>query len=181
MIKVEIIKGNKISGKLLNFINMQRKKDFEENNDFIKKDHKDTLFFIIKADGEVVSFGLLRNIKINYHKKNYYVKGIGGILSVKKKKGFGKILMKAMTNYLKETNQTGIGFCGSFVTPFYKKSGMKIKNNSITKFFYIDPKTKKEFLGDDPECDMIYIEGRDKFVSKILRTKERIQIPIPHW
>lgn len=183
MIKVEIIKGDKISKKLMGLINNSRVKEWGavDVTKFSKKVYMKTLFFIVKEEGKVVSFGMLMPVNIRYEGKTYHIKGIGGIISIKKGKGYGKMLVSSMVDYLKNTKQTGIGFCGQSVTPFYKKAGMKVKKGFIGKFFYIDPKTKKEILDEDPDCDGVYIEGKDKFVSIISKNTSRVQISVHHW
>jgi len=44
---------------------------------------------------------------------------------------------------------------------------------------YINPKTGKKTI--DNEGDGIYYNGKDNFVSKVLKTKEIVYIPILHW
>ena len=56
---------------------------------------------------------------------------------------------------------------------------MKTKKNFIRRFIYVNPKTKKEIR--DSEGDMIYIEGKDKLVTKMFRTKSFAYCNKPHW
>ncbi|MEA3329944.1 MAG: hypothetical protein U9Q06_04335 [Nanoarchaeota archaeon] len=144
------------------------------------KDYEqDTLWFFVKRKNKVVAIGGLRPIKIKYLRKNYDIRGICSIISLEKKKDYGKIIIKAIIKYLEKKGKTGIGFCGKEITKFYKKSGLKIKKDFINRFIYKNPKTGKETI--DKEGDGIYYEGKDKFISKVLKTKSPIFICVEHW
>lgn len=184
--RTQIIKGINLSQKLLDLINKQRIKEYKKINLFEKKYHKDTIFFFIKDKGKIVSFGLLRDIKVNYLDKIYNIKGIGGIMSVEKGKGYGKILIGAMINYLRKTGKTGFGFCGRKNSPFYEKAGLKTKKNLNLRFVMKNPKTGEIIRDLDKDCDGIYYEGKDRLITKMLKTKYigyywLPEIKEPHW
>ena len=121
--KVQIIKGKDLPQKLFSFINKCRIKEYGKGtNLFSKRYHKNTIFFFVKDDERIVSFGLLRDIKMNYLNREYNIKGIRGILSVEKGKGYGKILIQSVAKYLKKSKKTGLGFCGEKNTGFYEKA-----------------------------------------------------------
>ena len=178
--KVQIIKGNKISDEQLAFINKQRAKEFGKDIiQFTKGEHKDTLFFFLTAKKEILAFGLLRDIKIKYLNKKYQIGGIAGVISIKKKKGFGRILVEAQIKYSKKKGKTILGFCGRKVLPFYEKVGLRTKKDFIKRFVYKNPRTGKEIVDDDGYG--VYYEGKDRFISKVLSTKSVVYIPILHW
>ncbi len=184
--KIEIKKGDKTSRKLYGFMNQKRLENYKENiNLFYKKYHKNSLFVFVKDKGEITSFGFLRPVKIDFNGKKYDILGIGGIFSIKKGKGYGKILIRAMVKKLKQLEKTGLGFCGKDVEKFYKKAGLKIKKDFSHKLAMKNPKTEK--IIEDPDlCSAIYYEGKEEFISKIIKSKKRgfywmPDIKEPHW
>ena len=84
-----------------------------------------------------------------------------------------------MIKYLKEKKKTGIGFTGDRVMGFYKKCGLKTKSKLCNRFFYDygNPKTNKQ----ESKWGGFYYEGKDKFISKLLKTKSKVNIPCEHW
>jgi hypothetical protein len=186
-VKVQLMKGNDVPQNLFNFINKSRIKEYGDKvNLFSKRHHRDTYFFFVKENGKIVTFGLLRNIDINYIDKNYNILGIGGILSVEKGKGYGKILIKSMIKFLKKKNKTGLGFCGQKKKIFYKKAGLKVKDKLNQRFIMKNPKTGELIKDPDGFCPGIYYEGKDKLISKVLKTRSKgyywlDDIKDPHW
>ncbi|MFH1500551.1 MAG: hypothetical protein ABIE22_01245 [archaeon] len=185
--KVKIIRGRDMPQKLFDMINNQRIKEYGEGiNLFERRYHISTLFFFVEDKKSIVAFGFLKNVAMDYQGEGYNIKGIGGIMSVKKERGYGKILVEAMIKYLKKTGKTGLGFCGRKNTKFYEKSGLKSKKDFNKRFVMKNPKTGKLTEDPDDHCDGIYYEGEDKFISKVIKTKSRgyywfPDIKAPHW
>jgi len=178
MVQVIIKKGSSLSNQEVKLMNLARKKEFgtKEIKDFKKDYPLDSNYFFV-LDKKIVAFGILIPISIDYLGKKYKIMGICSIISLKKGKGYGKILIQAMISYLKKTNKTGLGFTTK--TKFFKKAGLKTKKNFIKKFVYVNPKTKEKVY--DNEGDGIYLEGKDKFISKVINNKSKVFINIIHW
>lgn len=175
-IKIEIIKGKKLSSSFKNKCKKIMLETFEDKKFAFYNDP----FFILKDKGKIVSIGRFRLIKINFLKKNYSVLGIADIVSIIKKKGYGRIVMKHMLQYLKKSKKTGIGFCERKNSRFYKKCGFKIKKDYVDHFIPIDSKGNKVLEhGDD---DVLYFNGKDNFMKKVLANKkQKVLIPTFHW
>ncbi|MCK5449486.1 hypothetical protein KAI32_01330 [Candidatus Pacearchaeota archaeon] len=184
-IKIEIKKGNELSERDIGFIvkiNIKTFiccKNYEKELKILKDEEMKSSFFFVKKDSHIMSFGLLRPIKIKYLGKDYNLFGISNMVSIKKGKGYGKILVQAMKDFLSKRGKTGFGFCSNKNTEFYKKSGMIVKRKLKNRFFYNygDSRENKEAMQDF----VIYWEGKDKFVTKVLKTKSLIKIPCEHW
>lgn len=176
---VEITKNKNLTKSQKALINKARVSEWgkDEKNNFSKDYEPETLWFFVKKSNRVVSLGGIRPIKIKFKDKIYSVGGICSTISVEKKKGYGKILVKSMINYSKKTGKTILGFTGQ--TKFFEKSGLKTKKDFIKRFIYINPKTKEKIYDDDG--DGIYYEGKDKLISKILKTKSPVYINDLHW
>src|SRR6056297_1996369 len=105
-------KGKDLSKKEQEFMNYRRKKEFgrDEERDFKKDYSLNTEYFFINEENKIMAFGLLVPVRINYLGKTYNILGIGSIVSVKKKRNYGRILMACILSYLKRKNKTGVGF-----------------------------------------------------------------------
>ncbi len=55
---------------------------------------------------------------------------------------------------------------------------MKTQKDFIKRFIYVNPNGEKVF---DDEGGGIYYEGKDKFISKVLRKKSPVYIFVEHW
>ena len=138
--------------------------------DFNKDYPSGTVFFFVKERGKILAFGGLEPIKINYLGKDYNILGICNIFSVEKGKGYGSILIKEMIKYLKKKGKTGLGFTGAI--KFFKKVGLKTRKDFGKRFALRNPKTgKMRFAKKGDEGDGIYYEGKDRLISKMLKTK----------
>ena len=179
VIKIEIKKGKNLLKKDMDLMNKARIKEFGKGE--IKNWKKDypltTNYFFVKDRKKVMAFGLLRPIKIRYINKNYNILGICSIISIKKGRGYGEILIESMINYPKKKNKTGLGFTGK--TKFFKKVGLKTKKDFIKRFKYRNPRTSK--IKIDNDGDGIYYNGQDNFIKKVLSTKLIIYINIDFW
>ena len=155
-----------------------RVKEFGEKNrkDFKKDYEPDTLWVMIKNKGKIVSFGGIRPIKIKYKGKFYLIGGVCSTISVIKKKGYGKIMVNVMKDYSEETGKTILGFTGK--TEFFAKCGFGTRKDFIRRFIWIKPNGEKVH---DPDGDGVYYEGKDKLISKVLKTKEPVYIYVEHW
>lgn len=186
-LKVEVKKWKQVPKSYIKLMVNQRVKEFGKNTKNFEEDEKRSIFFFIKDKGKIVSFGMLEPIKINYLKKHYNILGISTIISVVRKKGYGTILMKEMIKYLKKKGKTGLGFTGNKTISFYEKAGLKTKKLFGKRFAVRNPKTGEiRFEKKGDEGDGLYYEGKDKLISKMLKTKSigYYWIPNleePHW
>jgi predicted N-acetyltransferase YhbS len=185
--KTEVIikKGKELTQKEINLMDNARIADYGENTKMFKKDEQKSIFFFVKSEGQIVSFGMLKPIKMTYLGKKYNLLGIGNILSIKKGKGFGKILIHSMIEYLKMKGKTGLGFCGKSNVLFYKKAGFETRNKFSFRFVLKNPWTGK-ITPDDENCTGIYSNGRDDFIKKVISTKSVgyywvPRMECPHW
>lgn len=185
MKEVEIKKGKELSKKELYFFAKESVKEFDDNKKPVEKeleelkDEMQSIFFFVKDKGKIKSFGLLKPVKIRYLGKTYNILGIGNIISIEKKKGYGTILMKEMMKYFMKRKKTALGFTGSRTAQFYKKVGLLAEPKLKNRFFYDygNKKTNREEKG----WWGVYYEGKDKFISKVLKTKSIVKIPCMHW
>ena len=135
---------------------------------FKKEDSKGEFIFV-KSNNKIKAFGMMKPVKIKLGKTTYEILGMRRGMAIEKRKGWGRILNAARLLELKRSEKTGVAFTGTKNIPFFKAAGYEIKKNGIRKFRYLNPKTKE--LIYDPDGQMIYYEGKDKFVTKLLKSK----------
>jgi len=61
----------------------------------------------------------------------------------------------------------------------FQKVGFKIKKNGIRKFAYKNSKTGKLIFDNDG--DMVYYEGKDKFITKLLKSDKIVVSDTDFW
>jgi predicted N-acetyltransferase YhbS len=185
MIKVSIKKGEDLSKEEKYTFAKESVKEFDDNKKPVEKeleelkDEMKSIFFFAKESGKIKSFGLLKPVKVKYLGKVYNILGIGSIISTEKKKGYGRILMNAILDYLKKKNKTGLGFNDKEVHKFYEKVGFESKKGLGKRFFYDYGNSKKN--KEEQSEYVVYFEGKDKFMTKVLKTKSVVTIPCMHW
>jgi hypothetical protein len=177
--KIKIILNKNLTKSQKDLINKSRVKEWGQHSkkDFSKDYEPNTKWFFIKDKNKIVALGGLRHIKITHLGKKYNIGGICSIISLEKGKGYGKILISFMKSYSYKTGKTILGFTTK--TEFFKKTGLKTEKNFIKRFIYKNPKTGKEIIDNDG--DGIYYDGKDKFVSKVLKNKKPAYINVLHW
>ena len=126
------------------------------------------VFFILRSpEKEILSVGRLRPINgVSFLGKLYNIQGIGDIVSVIERKGYGKAIMHAIHKYLSRRKQTGVGFCTRDISPFYPKCGFKIVENLTERFLYKNSEGK--IMRDEEHIDVLYLSGINGFMEKLL-------------
>ncbi len=167
---IESKKVKDLTKKEIEFINSFRVKDSGEKArlDFKKVDGKGEFIFV-KENGKIMAHGMMKPVKVKLNGKEYSIMGIGRGRAIVKKRGYGRLLNSARLFQLSRAGKTGIAFTGRHNIGFFQKVGFKIKKNGIRKFAYKNPKTGE--LVKDPDGDMVYYEGKDKFITKLLKSK----------
>lgn len=138
--QLKIIKGSELSEELIQQLNELWIQVYEEEYKKLQEKHefKDDLFFILYSNQQIASFGRLRPISLQVEGGKWQIQGIADIASVQKGKGFGKLLVNEMKNWLRENGEIGIGFCEPETSLFYQKCGFTIYPGLTSKFWYVD-------------------------------------------
>ena len=175
---VETKKGKELLPREIKLMINSRIKEYGRNTIDFHKEWRNTYLFV-KENNKIVSFGMLKPVKIDYLGKTYSILGLANIIAVKKGKGYGRILIKSMIENLKKKGKTGLGFCDKKVTLFYNKSGLETKKGLIKRFKYKDKKTGEIIVDNDG--DGLYYNGRDDLINKILSTKSTAYLNTFFW
>ena len=187
MIEVETIRGDKMKREGLNYLDTLAKKIFKDERgtkqllpeffEFYKSD----IFFLVKNNNTIVSCGRLRNVEIEIEidKIRFNLFGIADIISVARDMGYGKILIQAIIEYLKNNgNITAIGFCKSSNSNFYLKCGLEILEGFVKYFKY---KNGDNLIFNNDDNDVIFYRGDDEIIKKLLQSSNNIIIYRPFW
>jgi hypothetical protein len=184
--RFEIITDQKLPEKYMKLMNLHRIKHFGRKNikDFKKDYWPGAKFCFLIDNNKILAFCGLRKITICYKNKKYNILGICNVISVINGKGYGKILIQRVINYVTKQSKTALGFCDQKNTLFYKNAGLNIKTNFSLRFALKHPKTNK--LKFDKPSDGIFINGKDNLIKKISSNKELAyyylpDIKDPHW
>ncbi len=179
--KIEIIskKAKQLTPREISLMNKSRTGLWGKGskNNFRKEDSKGEFIFV-KDSEKIVAFGMMKPVKIMLDKKKYEILGIGRGMAIEKGKGYGRLLNCARILQLKKLGKTGVAFTGRHNIAFFEKVGYKIKKKGIKKFLYKNP---EEELIEDHDGDMIYYEGKDKFISKLLKSKNKCVMNADFW
>lgn len=74
---------------------------------------------LLYLDGELLAYLNLVNVELFIDGIRKHAYGIGNVCVKKKKKGFGKELIKSVNSYLVENNKYGLLFCKKSLVNFY--------------------------------------------------------------
>jgi GNAT superfamily N-acetyltransferase len=178
--KTEIRTIESLSEPEMKLMNVWMKKEFGKKyvRDFKKYYPSESKCFFIKEKGKIISFGIINPVTADYFGKKYNFFGMGDLLTIRRGKGYGRIIMEAIIKYLKNTGKTGLGFCAKKNTPFYKKVGLEVKEDFMKRFRYRDPKTGK--VSPTENGDGVFYAA-DEFIQEILKTDELVYLDTKLW
>lgn len=146
--------------------------DHQNNNYF-----HDRLFFLIRDDNKLVSFGTLRPIKLYVNNREIEIMGIQAVISIIQGKGYGKTLMQEMIKYADKNDSVLVGFCEHKNAEFYIKAGLEVFENKNLNFIFV-----KENGEEYTEVgDVIYYSAKDSTIKDALLNNGKIKHLIPHW
>ncbi|MBU0760138.1 MAG: GNAT family N-acetyltransferase [Nanoarchaeota archaeon] len=169
-IEIEFKPIEKLKKKELDFMNVQRKREYGKSAMMnFRKEDKKAVFILVKDEGKVVAFGMLKPVKVEYKGKKYEILGMGRGLAIKKGREYGRLLQAARIYYMKKKDKTAVAFTDRSNLGFFEKVGFKTKRHLIKRFRYKNPKTGEIVIDNDG--DGVYYEGKDKLVSKIIKGK----------
>jgi len=164
---VSVVFGKDLSSEDLQIINASRKQEFNSQTPIapIPDDENwNKPYFLVRDGNELVAFGRLHEVDVQFQNEQHSVLGIATIVALKKGEGYGKKLMQKMKEYIENTGKTAIGFCSSSMSGFYEKSGYGILKDSVKRFVYQDDSGRlPSAMGED----VIYIEGADGLIAKM--------------
>jgi len=180
-IEIEIKTNKELSKREEDLMNRSKSKEYGSKYKRMnfKKDYSNSIFFFVKDDNKIVAFGAFRKLTLQFSGKKYKILGICNILTIKRGMGYGKILIAAMSIYLKKAGKTGLGFCHPKRTMFYKKAGLDTKREFIRRVVYKNPTTGE--LEPEYHADGVYYEGRDKLITKILSGRSIAYTDLKDW
>jgi len=143
-------------------------------------DLSDRLYFLlIEPETEIIlASGYLKAIHpVLFNHETFSFLNIGGIIANEKGKGYGKLIMIAIKEYLTSSDKTGLGFCFPKNQGFYEKCGFQVDPNSTKRFIYLNG---DERVTADEGQYILYQDSSDPFMKKVLsNTDQEVYVPDP--
>ena|ERR1700722_955752 len=173
--KITLKKGSVLSQKEIEQINIALQREFTVSLP-LKEQLKNRLFFLLKNEEDIIAFGgLLKVTPVYFNGEEFSLLGFVNVVSNKKGKGYGKLVVIAMRNYLYEHEITGIGFTMPKNQGFYEKCGFTFTTNSTKRFI-----AKNGQSNEDGQI-IFYFDSKDHFMKKVLsHPKKNVILPEPN-
>lgn len=138
-------------------------------------------FFLLEEGGDLLAMGQFELIEpVKFDGEHYSIIGIGGIVSNERRKGYGRMIMNAIKEFLMANDQIGIGFCAMENKAFYERCGFTVDVGLITRFVYIE--NGKRIINTLDDC-VLYVDPSGTFIGKLYSRPEKdIILPRPpNW
>ena len=181
-------KGKNLTQEELDTINKIRKIEFAgfaSAHHSIKpqqgNEHWKELYFLVKnPKNSIMAFARIQDIDIIFMKQNYSIIGIVTVVSVIKGQGYGKTLIKEMTNHITQKDKTAIAFTDRNTSSFYKRFGFTIIPEGSVRFYHRAP--EGELISDELVSDLVCLNGQDKLIEAMIENpEEKVLLPRPQW
>lgn len=167
---ISIVRGKELKPNEISIINEARKKEFNSTSIINPQpDNEDweKIYFLLKDEfGNLLAFARFHDVKIEFMKETYEILGSATLVSLIKERGYGSKLKRAMIECARAQNKTSIGFCNPKLSEFYRKLECGIIQDGSQRFLY--KSQNNDLLPFTRGGDLLYIEGNDKLISKIL-------------
>jgi len=178
--KIEIRTVNSLLESEMELMNTWMKKEFGEKyiRDFKKLYPGESKCFFVKDEDDIIAFGIMNPVVAEHLGKKHDFFGVGDIVTIRRGEGYGRIIMEAMIEHLKNNDKPGLGFCARKNTPFYKKIGMGTKEDFMKRFRYRDPKTGEPAPIENG--DGIFYDNHG-FIKSIINTDSPVYLDTKLW
>lgn len=131
-----------------------------------EKQLSETTFFLLTKNNKIYSMGgLLKTEPVIFDNSEFCVYGFVNITANIKGKGYGKIVVLKMMEFLKVQDATGIGFCNPKNAKFYEKCGLVVNSTITSRFVYLNG--SKRITNQDGQY-FFYQESSDNFIQQVL-------------
>lgn len=177
-IHVTILAGKDLSKNAVETINQARLQEFGSTNAIVLQPNNENwekIYFLAKDANRLVAFGRLHDVDVTFRSETYSIFGIATVIALEKGKGYGKLLMEEIKDYILKSGKTGLGFCNKTITIFYEKCGFGIIKEGQKRFHHSAPPRFQD-------SDAVYIGGKDDLIKKLFEyPHENAQVSRPHW
>lgn len=167
---VLVVSGKDLSLEDLETINTHRKAEFNSSTPIVatpENENWDKPYFLLRGGKELLAFGRLHDVEVQFQGKDYPILGIATIIAIKKGEGHGKLLMTKMKEYIEATGKTAIGFCDPAMAAFYEKSGYSIIKGGVQRVTYMESGSEVPVPESRAQGDVIYLPGKDDLILRI--------------
>lgn len=171
--------GKNLSQEVIKLMVKNRIREYGENTKDFENNEQDSIFFFLKKDQEIQAFGMLKPVTLYSSSKEYKIMGIGNIMALEKGKGYGKLLMDHIRNYLDEHDFVGIGNSYKTNFDFYNKCGFRFIPRVVDRFVYVD--TNNNAHREDHTDYCLFIYDKNNALNAVVNGTGEITIRVPLW
>jgi hypothetical protein len=170
-----IVSGSDLTQNDLDSINLLRKREF--NADILispKPDNEswtDKFFFAKDPNGNILAFSILRDTRVDFRQKTYFVFEFNALIATVKRKGHGALLLNKIKEYAKLQGKTLIGFCTDELIPYYLKVGLEIMPTGTYQFSF---KVDQWSFPDETPGEAVFVSGADGLIEEMRKYPEEI-------
>ncbi|MFS8130954.1 MAG: GNAT family N-acetyltransferase [Candidatus Dojkabacteria bacterium] len=177
--ETEIVKTDDLTAEQVEFINKFILIEFDVYLIQPLRFSDTSRFVLVKDEEQVVAFCRIFDTKMEFMQKEYSILGFSMVYSIIKSKGFGKRLMKEIQKLSDSENKILIGNCESKNTIFYEKSGLKVLENTIKRFVYINQRNIAE-INNNSSIVLIH-DPTNKFLQELQDSPNENIFIFEHW
>ncbi len=183
-LRTEILLGKDLPEEVIKMMEDQRVKEYGENTKDFRNKERESTFFFLKGDDEIKAFGMLKPVTLYYKDRSYPIMGIANVIAIEKSKGWGKVLMQKITEYLEINIIPGMGntYSGNF--EFYKKCGYTFVPDLLQRMVYVKDNGKEETTEthtEEGEDYSMFIYDSQNILKEVVEGDKRVVIKVPFW
>ena len=183
-LRTEILLGKDLPEEVIKMMEDQRVKEYGENTKDFRNKERESTFFFLKGNDEVKAFGVLKPVNLYCEAQSYPIMGITNVIAVEKSKGWGKVLMKQITEYLERNKIPGMGntYSGNF--EFYKKCGYTFVPDLLQRMVYVkdnEEEVRTETRTEEGEDYSMFIYDSQNILKDVVEGNKRVVIKVPFW
>ena|SRR5258708_1896106 len=180
-VAIQIVSGRHLSPEDLDVINRVRREEFGSES-VVKpepgnEDWTKPYFLARRGPQELLAFGRIHTVPVRFSGQIYEILGTATLAAVVKGHRYGRLVSEAMTDYVRATGKTSIGFNTPALSSFYVKNGREIMEHGVVRFQA--PESPKY-----PDDDVNYVQGADGLIERMLLEENKDQVvhlPRIHW
>lgn len=180
-LKIEVKRGKELTEDYIKLMENARIEEYGLNTKDFRNKEKDSVFFFVNRLGKIVSFGMLKPVRIEFNGEIFDILGISSMLSLKKGKGYGLVLAEAMIEYLEKSGKSGLGFCEKKVSGFYDKCGFEIIESFALRFRQRGAGAKEKLAEHEEGWYGVCFNGKDNFIRKAAGSDGVLYIDGSFW
>lgn len=165
MYEVIFVEHNQLTTELINEIIAVKSAawvySYEAQLDWINCNLKNSdIHVLLLLDKRPIAYLNLIQIELKLDSKTHEGFGIGNVCAIEKGKGWGKILLSFVNDYIIKQNKVGLLFCKEGLIKFYNESGWKLVSNKNVFLSQVNSKVNTLVFNEPNGFSNLYYIGK---------------------